>query len=175
MRQHFADYYPHLKPVYMALQELALDTALLTFDVVDSIAAHVSEPNGQLECDYSPELERVLRALGMPFRSMPEGWLPTIVIGSDGLGYDWGNGKTSGWRATPEPHGGWRQRPTDTVGNVHLALLACSDGYWDVMPARLKTSEVIVSELPALFRVNTVTAIPRAAIRDKALAVLGRS
>lgn len=158
---HFTAVYPHLRATYEAMRELGLDESCLTFASIQPLQAHLSEPNGNLETDYSPELERVLRCIGMPFESMPDAKLPTIVIKSQGVGYDWGNGLTSGWRRTPVPPGGWQQRSTDTIDHIHLASLACSDSYWNVMPERFKTVSAIRVWVPELFRIDSVWDVPR--------------
>ena len=180
---HFTTYYPELRPAYEAMRELGLDESLLSFATLDPLLLHLSEPNGGVETDYLLELEQLLRIIKMPFESWPDRVslagtpLPTIVLKSDGLGYDWGNGLTSGWRRTPDPPGGWTQRPTDTVDDIHLASLACSDSYWDVMPDRFKTVSALKAWIPELFRIESVRDLPRNRkyLRERVWSVLAPS
>jgi hypothetical protein len=159
---HFTAVYPHLRATYEAMRELGLDESLLTFETIQPLEAHLCEPNGNLETDYCPELARLLRCIGMPFDAQPDARLPTIVIKSQGVGYDWGNGLSSGWTTMPVPPGGWRQRSTDTIDQVHMASLACSDSYWNVMPERFKTVSFLHTGLIELFRIGSVWDLPRA-------------
>lgn len=162
---HFTEIHPHLRATYEAMLELGLDESLLTFATIQPLEHHLSEPNGSLETDYLPELEQLLLSIKMPFNAWPNGstftQLPTIVLKSQGVGYDFGNGLSSGWTTTSVPPGGWRQRPTDTIDEVHIASLACSDAYWDVMPNRLKTVSALTRWLPELFDVESIGDIPR--------------
>jgi hypothetical protein len=140
------------------MQELGLAESLLSFSTIQPLACHLSEPDGGLDTDYVPELERLLRCIGMPFQSLPDAKLPVIFIESHGVGYDWGNGST---KSPLRPAGGWRQRSTDTVDQVHLAALACSDSYWNVMPERFKSVSALSKWVPELFLVECVWEIPR--------------
>ncbi|MCK9687270.1 hypothetical protein [Scleromatobacter humisilvae] len=155
---HFTVSHPELRATYEAMRELGVDDSLLGFSSIQPLAMHLSEPDGGVETDYVPELERLLGCIGMPFQALPDAKIPTIIIESDGVGYDWGNGSPD----TPlMPAGGWRQRPTDTVDQVHLAALACSDAYWNVMPERFKTVSEMCKWVLELFRIDSVWELPR--------------
>jgi hypothetical protein len=154
---HYTVHHPELRATYEAMRELGLAESLLSISTIQPLACHLSEPDGSLETDFVPELECLLRCIGMPFKSLPGAALPTIVIESQGVGFDWGNGSTE---SPLRPAGGWRQRSTGTVDQVHLAALACSDAYWNVMPERLKKSSALDEWVPELFRCSFVWNIP---------------
>ena len=152
-----------------ALVEAGVPMHLLCYGSVQPIYCHITEPNSSLSTGADAELAAVLDFLGLPYRTESD----ELILESDGDGWDFKTGRDErGWSTEIPGLDGWRQVPTSTVDEVHLALLACSDAYWAVMPARLKTSEFVHASLPMLFNVSSVHEIPRPAIREKALAVL---
>jgi hypothetical protein len=155
---HFTVQHPYLRATYEAMQEIGLPEAVLNYETIQPLAVHLSEPDGNLETDNLPHLVRLLERIGMPFEVLADEKYPTLLISSDGLGYDWGNGSPD---SPLMPAGGWRQRPTDTIDQVHLAALACSDAYWGVLPDRFKTPEAVVSWVTVLFRIESVWDLPR--------------
>jgi hypothetical protein len=158
-----------------ALVEAGVPVSLLGFHTVQPIYCMATEPDDGLDTDFDDELVQVLDHLGFRYRIDERIQPRALIIESDGEGYDWRKGKRSaGWTPQVPALDGWRQLPTSSLEQVHLALLACSDHYWDVMPARLKTASFVEQQLPALFKVPSVYEIPRAAIREQAIGVLKR-
>lgn len=156
--------------VLNALVEVGVPMHLLGPSVVPTIYCHIVEPNSALGTDADGDLAAVLDFIGLPY-NYDDDKGTELILESDGQGWDFKKGQPKGSFVYPGLDG-WRQVPTSSVDEVHLALLACSDRYWERLPARLKTPRFILEALPRLFHVATVADIPRPSVREAALSVL---
>ncbi|MFG6488282.1 hypothetical protein ACG04R_16465 [Roseateles sp. BYS78W] len=155
--------------VLNALVEVGVPMHLLGPSVAPTIYCHIVEPNSSLGTDTDADLVDVLNFIGLPYRYNEKG--DELILESDGDGWDFKKGQPEGAFGHPGLDG-WRQVPTSSVDEVHLALLACTDRYWERLPVRLRTPRFILEALPRLFHVATVADIPRPSIREAALSLL---
>lgn len=156
---------PLMWNVLNALVEVGVPMHLLRSSVISAIYCHIGEPGATLCVDADPDLADVLDCIGLPY-SIDDG---DLVLESDGLGWNYKTGMAATESLVPPGLDGRRLVTTRTLDQVHLALLACSDRYWSLIPARMLTPTMMLSGLPTLFGVESLDDIPRASIRDLAL------